>query len=81
MSWQGKDAKTGDTFTSGLAAAFRLRHAKQPELQRAGATFVSAVLLSDALKTADRVSAEHMEGICGYACASCENAALLAAKT
>ncbi len=41
----------------------------------------SAVLLSDALKSVERVSPEHMEGICGYATASFEDAALIAAKT
>ncbi len=36
MAWNGKDSKTGETFSSGLAVAFRLRYAKTRELQRAG---------------------------------------------
>ena len=81
VSWTGTDPKDGSVYISGLDVVIRLKDAKQPNLQRSGATLLNTVLLSDSLKPMERVEPEKIEGVCSFAYASDAAASKCAAKT
>lgn len=81
LSWSGADPKDGTLFASGLEVVRRFKDAKQPSLQRAGATLLNTVLVSDCMKPSERVDAEKIQCCCAYARASDPAASKRAAKT
>lgn len=80
LGLKGRDTKTGSEYV-GLGVIFRLKASKFPQLQKAGMSVVSAVLTSDALKHAERLLPDYMEGLCGFGYASDELTGIMAGKT
>jgi hypothetical protein len=80
LGWKGRDTKTGGEY-SGLGVIFRMKSSKYAQAQKAAISVVSALLTSDALKHAERLLPDYMEGLCGFGYASDEQTGIIAGKT
>lgn len=80
LGCKARDTKTGVEY-SGLGVIFRMKASKHAQSQRAAITVVSAVMTSDALKHAERLLPDYMEGLCGFGFASDEQTGIIAGKT